>query len=247
MARRFLEPQIAWPALAIFSTASDDAVSAPQVPLSAALEQAVKEANRRTRAFGARLNATTGSTVTALAIAGARAALAHLGDSRAYLLRDNQLLQLTEDHSLLARLEQMNHPMLEDPNFMVPRSVLYRSIGQEDDVTPDMLQFVLAPGDRIALCSDGLWDEVNDAAIQQTLVEAPDAATAAAGLVTLANNSGGHDNSTAVVIFVHAEPADDPFAGVSPADTSTDGASSDNAFSEPSATPADETPSDETE
>jgi serine/threonine protein phosphatase PrpC len=247
MARRFLEPQTAWPALAVFSTASDDAVSAPQVPLSTALEQAVKEANRRTRAFGARLNATTGSTVTALAITGARAALAHLGDSRAYLLRDGQMLQLTEDHSLLARLEQMNHPMLEDPNFMVPRSVLYRSVGQEDDVTPDMLQFVLAPGDRIAMCSDGLWDEVDDAAIQQTLAEAPDPATAAAALVTLANISGGHDNSTAVVLFVHAEPTDDPYAGVSRSDAAGDITPSDNDFSEPGATPADETSSDSAE
>jgi serine/threonine protein phosphatase PrpC len=232
MARRFLEPQAAWPALAIFTTGGeDDAIAVPQLPLINALEQAVKEANRRTRAFGARLNATTGSTVTALAVAGARAALAHLGDSRAYLLRDGQLLQLTEDHSLLARLEAMNHPMLEDPNFLVPRSVLYRSVGQEDDVAPDMLQFALAPGDRLMLCSDGLWDEVNDEAIQLTLAAAADPTTGATQLVALANVNGGHDNSTAVVLFVQAEPLDKPFEGVTPEDMPEGRASPDSAES----------------
>lgn len=218
MARRFLEPRTAWPALAIFTAAADDATTAPQLPLAQTLEQAVKEANRRTRAFGARLNATTGSTVTALAVAGARAALAHLGDSRAYLLRDGQLLQLTEDHSLVARLEAMRHPLLDDPSFMVPRSVLYRSIGQEDDTSPDMLQFVLAPGDRLALCSDGLWDELSSERIGQTLGEAPDPDSCATELVALANASGGHDNSTAVVLFVYAEPFDQPIGGAAPED-----------------------------
>lgn len=216
MAKRFLEPQAAWPALAVFTAAEDDSSVAPHVPLDTALEQAVKEANRRTRAFSARINATTGSTVTALAVMGARAALAHLGDSRAYLLRDGQLLQLTEDHSLMARLEAMKHPLLEDPNFMMPRSVLYRSIGQDDDVEVDMLQFVLSPGDRIMMCSDGLWDELPREVIEQTLTLADDPHTCAGALVQLANASGGHDNSTAVVLFVHAQPTDQPFEGATP-------------------------------
>ncbi|MGH2503714.1 MAG: PP2C family protein-serine/threonine phosphatase, partial [Ktedonobacterales bacterium] len=213
MARRDLEPQSAWPALAVFTAASEDAGAAPQVPLAQALELAVKEANKRTRAFGVRLNATTGSTVTALAIAGARAALAHLGDSRAYLLREKQLLQLTEDHSLLARLEAIQHQALEDPNFSVPRSVLYRSIGQEDDVTPDMLQFALSPGDRLMMCSDGLWDELPNDVIQRVMEEAVDPAACAAALVALTNASGGHDNSTAVALFIHDVTTDQPFAG----------------------------------
>ena len=216
MARHFLEPQAAWPAIAIFTDAVDDASAAPQIPLAQALEQAVKEANRRTRAFSAKLNATTGSTVTALAVSGARAALAHLGDSRAYLLRDGQLLQLTEDHSLIARLEAMQHPLLDDPSFMVPRSVLYRSIGQEDDTAPDMMQFVLAPGDRIAMCSDGLWDEVSSERIGQTLGDATDPISCATELVAIANASGGHDNSTAVVVFVYGEATDLPFDGATP-------------------------------
>lgn len=208
MTRQFTLPTTTWPTLAVFDPA-EAVAKAPKVALAQALELAVKEANRQTRAFGQRLNATTGSTVTALAIFGARAAIAHLGDSRAYLLRDNQLLQLTEDHSLLARMEAVKHPLLEDPNFLVPRSVLYRSVGQEDDVSPDMMEFVVAPGDRMVLCSDGLWDELSPQVIGQALAEASSPRACATDLVALANASGGNDNSTAVVIFFDAEPEDD--------------------------------------
>lgn len=208
MTRQFTIPTTTWPSLTVFD-AEDAVAGAPKVALAQALELAVKEANRQTRAFGQRLKATTGSTVTALAIAGARAAIAHLGDSRAYLLRDNQLLQLTEDHSLLARMEAMKHPLLEDPTFMVPRSVLYRSVGQEDDVTPDMMEFVVAPGDRVVLCSDGLWDELAPEVIGQSMAEASTPRACAAELVSLANAAGGNDNSTVVAIFFEAEPEDD--------------------------------------
>ncbi|HZC06992.1 MAG TPA: protein phosphatase 2C domain-containing protein [Ktedonobacterales bacterium] len=207
MTRQFTLPTTVWPTDTVFDPA-EAVESAPKLALSQALELAVKEANRRTRAFGQRLNATTGSTITALAISGARAAIAHLGDSRAYLLRDNQLLQLTEDHSLLARMEAVNHPLLEDPSFVVPRSVLYRSVGQEDNVSPDMMEFAVAPGDRVVLCSDGLWDELTPQTIGQTLADASSPRAAATDLVALANASGGNDNSTALVIFFESEPAD---------------------------------------
>ncbi|HEX8732805.1 MAG TPA: protein phosphatase 2C domain-containing protein [Ktedonobacterales bacterium] len=211
MTRQFTIPVSVWPAqLALDAATAVD--TAPRLSLAQALEAAVKEANRQTRVFGARLQATTGSTVTALAIAGARAAIAHLGDSRAYLLRDSQLLQLTEDHSLLAKMEAMRHPLLEDPSFLVPRSVLYRSVGQEDDVTPDLMEFVIAPGDRITLCSDGLWDELAPEVIGQAMAAASSPRACATELVTLANAAGGNDNSTAVVIFVEAEPEDSAMA-----------------------------------
>lgn len=209
--RQFSMPVTLWPTRVVAGpNASDSPPTA--LPLAQALEQAVKEANRQTRAFGRRLNATTGSTVTALAVSGARAAIAHLGDSRAYLLRNGQLLQLTEDHSLLARMEAVNHPLLEDPSFMVPRSVLYRSVGQEDDVTPDLVEFAIAPGDRMVLCSDGLWDELEPEVIGRRLAEAPSPEACARDLVSLANLAGGSDNSTAVAIFVEADPPDSALA-----------------------------------
>jgi protein phosphatase len=207
MTRQFTIPTTSWPSQTVYDP-EGSVTNAPRVTLAQALEAAVKEANRQTRQFGQRLNATTGSTVTALAISGARAAIAHLGDSRAYLLREGQLLQLTEDHSLLARMEAVKHPLLDDPSFMVPRSVLYRSVGQEDDVTPDLMEFVVAPGDRVLLCSDGLWDELTPEVIGQALAAGASPRSCASELVALANASGGNDNSTAVVIFFEAEPDD---------------------------------------
>jgi serine/threonine protein phosphatase PrpC len=207
MTRQFTLPTTGWPSQTVYDP-EGSVTNAPRVTLAQALVAAVKEANRQTRQFGQRLNATTGSTVTALAISGARAAIAHLGDSRAYLLRDGQLMQLTEDHSLLARMEAVKHPLLEDPSFMVPRSVLYRSVGQEDDVSPDLMEFVVAPGDRVLLCSDGLWDELTNEVIAQALAAGASPRSCANDLVALANASGGNDNSTAVVIFFEADPDD---------------------------------------
>lgn len=141
--------------------------------------------------------------------------LAHLGDSRAYLLRDGKLVQLTKDHSLLARLIELDHPLLNDPSFGMPRNYLYRSLGQEDEAPPDMMEFPIVPGDRLMLCSDGLWDELDDVTIQRCLTSTDDPYECANHLVRLANASGGHDNSTALVVFVGALQ-DDPANEISP-------------------------------
>lgn len=212
MARHFTLPNLLWPILTLGTDgadAGDDAAGRSGASLAQALEQAVAEANRQTRVFARMLGAATGATLTAIAVSGAHAALAHLGDSRAYLLRDMRLIQLTEDHSLLARLIAMDHPLLSDPSFIAPRSVLYRSVGQEDEAPPDMLEFTFNPGDRVLLCSDGLWDELDDQTIGQELAQATDPQRCAERLIDLANASGGHDNSTAVVLFVGVPRADD--------------------------------------
>ena len=172
-----------------------------------ALQQAVEEANRRVRLLASYLGQTTGTTLTAIATQGGKAALAHLGDSRAYLLRGDTMATLTEDHSVLARLQAIDHPLLSDPDVFVPRNMLYRSLGQEDDPNPDMMDFTLADGDRILICSDGLWDELDDQTLAETLAAAADPHDCAARLVAMANDAGGNDNSTAVVVFVQ-EAAD---------------------------------------
>jgi serine/threonine protein phosphatase PrpC len=180
--------------------------------LAQSLAQAVTAANRRIRDMAFHFRQDTGSTLTALATAGAQAIVAHLGDSRAYLLREDSLVQLTEDHTLLARLQAMDHPILNDPTFFVPRNFLYRSLGQEQAM-PDLLDLLLSSGDRLLICSDGLWDELDDATIARELAAGADPASCARRLVELANEAGGHDNSTALVLFVHAaEPAAEPEA-----------------------------------
>lgn len=182
--------------------------SAPEDELHRALKRAVAAANRQVRELASQLGQATGTTLTALVSLGSRAALAHLGDSRAYLLRGDLLAQLTEDHSVLARLQAIDHPLLSDPDVFVPRNMLYRSLGQEDDPNPDLVNLTLAVGDRLLICSDGLWDEIEPDALAQTLETAATPQQCAEQLVALANATGGHDNSTALVVFVHSAAAD---------------------------------------
>ena len=184
---------------ALAGLAGADAVSPRPVD---ALLSAARTANTHVRKLGAILGKATGTTLTAIAAIGARAALIHVGDSRAYLLRHGELTQLTEDHTILARLKAIDHPLLHDPDFAVPRNYLYRSVGQEDDPEFDAIELPLAPGDRFLLCSDGLWDEVDDATLLTVLADGGTPQECADALVAAADAGGGHDNSTAVVIFV---------------------------------------------
>ena len=197
------------------------------------LDRGVTAANQHIRDMAQSFGQDTGSTLTIVMTAGPQAALAHLGDSRMYLLRDGKLIRLTEDHTLLARLEAMDHPILEDPTFYVPRNFLYRSLGQEH-APPDVRPFTLAPGDRFVICSDGLWDELDDEAIKSTLATVDDPEICAHRLVAMANEAGGHDNSTAVVVFARARAQDD---GAWASDDTTEYPAL--ASSEPTAIPAD--------
>lgn len=214
LVRQLLVPTVAMPALEPLSPDHTTGVIGVAT-LAQALAIAVDAANRQVRTLAATLQESTGTTLTAVVVAGGRAVLAHLGDSRAYLMRDGALVQLTKDHSLLARLEELDHPLLNDPSFGMPRNYLYRSLGQEDEAPPDMMEFPVVPGDRLLLCSDGLWDELDDATIQRCLTSTDDPGECANHLVRLANAAGGHDNSTAVVVFVEAQP-DDPATEISP-------------------------------
>lgn len=206
MARSFFAPLVAIPAT-VASESGNEPLRADE-DLAAALVRAVTAANAQVRALAEYLGQPTGTTLTALAIRGMQAVVAHLGDSRAYLLHDGTLRMLTEDHSLLARMEALDHPLLHDDSLFISRSILYRSLGQEDAAPPDVLDVPLAMGDRVMLCSDGLWDELKDDIIERVMIEGPDPQTCANELVRLANDAGGNDNSTALVLFVEPEPTD---------------------------------------
>jgi protein phosphatase len=172
--------------------------------LTEVLSRAGQTANARIRTLAVHLGKTTGTTLTALLVVGERAALVHVGDSRAYRLRDGAFEQLTQDHTLLARMKAAEHPLLEDPLFAMPRNFLYRSLGQADEVEIDVSEVTLAAGDRLLLCSDGLWDEVDDARIAAILGGAAEPRAGARALVAAADAAGGKDNSTAVVLFVES-------------------------------------------
>ena len=176
--------------------------------LTKMLVRAVERANQQVRELAEKLGKVTGTTLTAVAVQGQHASLAHLGDSRAYLLRGDMMVKLTEDHSLLARLQMLDHPILSEPDMFIPRNTLYRSLGQEEETVPDTLEFMLDPNDRILICSDGLWDELDAQVLAQTLAGSSNPRDCSEQLVRLANAAGGNDNSTALTIFVHSVAAD---------------------------------------
>ncbi len=141
-----------------------------------------------------------GSTVTLAVVAGSLAIVANLGDSRTYLIRDGEIARLTQDHSLVATLIAMGY-ITDDEAYTHPqRNLIYRSLGSDTEAQPDISVQRLKPDDTLILCSDGLWDMVRDDAILSTVTDAPDPQSAAEHLVDLANDNGGDDNISVIVI-----------------------------------------------
>jgi protein phosphatase len=148
-----------------------------------------------------------GSTCVALALKGETAWVAHVGDSRGYLLRGGELRQLTRDHSYVQELIEMGLCAEADRERHPHRSVILRALGAKPEVEPDVTAVPLEPGDVFCLATDGLTALVPKEEWQPVLAEsAADPAQAARRLVELANARGGHDNTTAVVVRVQKLP-----------------------------------------
>ncbi len=160
-----------------------------------------------------------GTTLTAMLWAGAQVAVCHIGDSRAYLLRDSDLYQITRDHTLIQSLVDegrlspaaaANHPQ---------RSLIIRALQGSADADPDLGMHTAILGDRYLLCSDGLTDVVSDEAVHEILSRVTDADQAVTRLIDLAIENGGPDNITCIVADVvdtsgPVPPTRDPiFAG----------------------------------
>ena len=141
-----------------------------------------------------------GATLTAAWLSESRLSIAHVGDSRAYLLRTGALQQLTSDHSLVA--EQVRRGILTaaqaDESEM--QSVLLRALGANAEVEVDAEDHILFPRDTLLLCSDGLTRMVTEPEIAGTLQSEPDPSAASEKLVALANERGGGDNVTVIVV-----------------------------------------------
>lgn len=143
-----------------------------------------------------------GTTFTGLVVVGGDAVIAHAGDSRAYLVRDGIAVQLTEDHTLLARLLASGMPLAEGPASARWKGVITNALGFGDDTKVVTFMVPLSDGDRLLLCSDGVSEYVGEAEVGQILVGQPSPARAAQRLVELALDRGGEDNATALVIKV---------------------------------------------
>ncbi len=141
-----------------------------------------------------------GTTVTALLRSGNKLAMAHIGDSRAYLLRDGELAQVTADHSFVQHLVNTGKITPEEAERHPQRSVLLRVLGDFDmDISPDMSVREARAGDRWLLCSDGLSGVVSQDTLAETMLQVPDTDTCADQLVQLALRGGAPDNVTVVV------------------------------------------------
>lgn len=148
-----------------------------------------------------------GTTMTLLEIDGATATIGHVGDSRAYLLRDGELTQLTEDHTVAAEYVALGELSPEDAASHPQRHMLTRTLGLTRFVNVDEFEVDLTAGDRLLVCSDGLTEMVSDATIAKTLASGtPD--EVAWQLVELANNAGGVDNISVVVVEATAVAED---------------------------------------
>jgi PPM family protein phosphatase len=145
-----------------------------------------------------------GTTLTAAAVAGDRhLQLAHVGDSRAYLLRDESLDQVTTDHTVVGELVRRGRLTPEQAAIHPERSILTRAVGLDPRIpvdTPAPLE--LAPGDQVLLCSDGLTEVVPDVKLTELLTTEPDGDAACRSLIDAANSAGGPDNITVVLVRV---------------------------------------------
>ncbi len=148
-----------------------------------------------------------GTTLTATIVAGRRLHVGHVGDSRAYLLRDGELVQLTRDHTLVAHLIEAGRITKEEAAVHPQRSIITRAIGVDIDLAVDTLTIDLQDGDQVMLCSDGLTGPVPDEQIKQTLQDGRTAQDAVNRLIAVANDRGGPDNITVVLIRFREDEA----------------------------------------
>ena len=152
-----------------------------------------------------------GTTMTLAFVRSNRAIIAHVGDSRAYLVdgHSHRITQITADHSFVEALVAAGHLTHEQAEEHPMRNVLYRALGQNEDVDVDVYETRLRPGDRLVLCSDGLTRHVKPGEIASLATDESDPDLAGQALIDLANARGGEDNVSVIVIMLDGPPASD--------------------------------------
>lgn len=166
-----------------------------RTPINEALIAAVQKANADVL-----LNVQDGgTTLTAVAIVGDLAHIVHVGDSRVYLISKDSIERITRDHSLVERLIELGQIPRQDAADHSQKNVLYRAVGQSENLEVDTLTRRLPPGARLLLCSDGLWGQVEEEDIRVIVMGNPPQ-EACDKLVKLANSRGGMDNITVIIL-----------------------------------------------
>jgi len=194
--------------LALESIATLDGLDARRA--SERLGDAVRKANRSVSDRASQNDSMKGmgTTMTVVALDGYTAHLAHVGDSRCYLIRGDSITRLSRDHTLVARMVDEGKITSEQADQHPQRSILTRALGAERDVEVDEARFSLIGGDRLLLCSDGLTGVLSDEEIQRVAASGSDLAEICARLVSEANARGGPDNITVVLVDVEGASGD---------------------------------------
>jgi len=167
-------------------------------PLAESLIEAIQDAN------GSVLKdiPDAGTTITAVALVGDLAYFAHVGDSRAYLITRDGIEQITRDHSLVQRLIELDQITPEEAAEHPQHNVLYRAIGQSENLEVDAVTRRMPNNSYLLLCSDGLWGLVDNKTMAQIVRESANPQDACDKLVAKANMLGGKDNITAVLLYM---------------------------------------------
>ena len=182
----------------------------PEERLATRVREANQQIYERSRADRGR--AGMGTTLTAAYVDDAHVAIAHVGDSRAYLFRDGTLQRLTQDHSLVDELVRRGKLTEEQAAEHPQRSIITRALGPEPDVEVDTWTYPARAGDVVLLCSDGLTSMISEERVRAVLAEHDNLDEAADALIREANEAGGRDNIT-VVLFRLEEVGGDDGAG----------------------------------
>ena len=142
-----------------------------------------------------------GTTIVAAAIVGGTIAIAHVGDSRAYRVRDGEITRLTRDHSLLEQFKEINPTMTREEEANFPhKNVITRALGLSEAVEIDIRSHDFRENDRYLLCSDGLSGHLADEEMLELVKDSSDLTLAAEELIARANRAGGNDNITVVLV-----------------------------------------------
>ncbi len=143
-----------------------------------------------------------GTTVTLAVIEDHTAYIANVGDSRTYLYRNGHLKQITEDHSLVATLVKEGYIKPAEIYTHPQRNIIYRSLGNKNKLEVDLFEMPLQSGDRLLLCSDGLWEMVSDRNMAKIIENSPTPDATCKRLIDIANQNGGKDNIGVVIVWI---------------------------------------------
>ncbi len=173
----------------------------PSLPIDESLQEIAQAAVLEAQRAVLREAPGSGTTVTAALVLGQQLTISHVGDSRAYLLYNEQRMEaVTRDHSLVRRLEELGQITSAEAAVHPQRNVLYRALGQGETLEPDVVTTPFPVGGYLLLCSDGLWGVVSEDEMRKIIYEAPTIQRACQNLIAAANGAGGPDNISAILV-----------------------------------------------